>query len=118
MPAPRSDIVPSLSLAFGAALWGLYWIPVRAIEQAGVQAMWTGPIIFGASALLFLPLLILRFRHYAAHVLRERSVVRIEKLPCREDRRNADDGRVRMGGPDSPQHLLIRFGRLHAVRFA
>jgi drug/metabolite transporter (DMT)-like permease len=67
MPTARSDLVPSLSLAFGAALWGLYWIPIRAIEQAGVQAMWTGPVIFGASALLFLPLLILRFRNYAAH---------------------------------------------------
>jgi len=67
MQTPRSDLVPSLSLAFGAALWGLYWIPIRAIEQSGVQAIWTGPVIFGASALLFLPLLILRFRHYAAH---------------------------------------------------
>lgn len=67
MPVSRSDLVPSLALAFGAAVWGLFWIPIRAIEQAGVQAFWTGPTIFGASALLFLPLLILRFRNYAAH---------------------------------------------------
>ncbi len=63
----RSDLLPSLTLAFGAALWGLYWIPVRGIEQAGVEAFWTGPTIFGASTLLFLPLLILRRRNYVAH---------------------------------------------------
>ena len=63
----RSDLVPSIALAFGAALWGLFWIPVRGIEQAGVEAFWTGPMVFGASTLLFLPLLMLRFRNYVAH---------------------------------------------------
>ena len=59
--------MPSVTLALGAALWGLYWIPIRAIEAAGVHAFWTGPVIFGASTLLFLPLLILRFSTYARH---------------------------------------------------
>lgn len=63
----RSDLLPSLGLAFGAALWGLYWIPVRGIEAAGVAAFWTGPVIFGASTLLFIPLVFLRLQHFAAH---------------------------------------------------
>lgn len=63
----RSDLPPSLALAAGAALWGLYWIPVRGIDQAGVTPFWNGPVIFGASALLFLPLVVLRRRHFAAH---------------------------------------------------
>ena len=67
MSNPRSDLLPSAALAFGAALWGLYWIPIRGIEAAGVEAFWTGPTIFGASSLLFLPLLVLRFRVYVAH---------------------------------------------------
>ena len=67
MSTPRSDLLPSLGLAFGAALWGLYWIPVRGIEQAGVHAFWTGPVIFGFSALLFLPLMLWRYRQFAAH---------------------------------------------------
>ncbi len=67
MSAPRSDLLPSVTLLFGAVLWGLYWIPVRAIEQAGVSGIWTGPTIFGISALLFLPLMILRFRNFIAH---------------------------------------------------
>lgn len=63
----RSDLLPSLTLAFGASLWGLYWIPVRGIESAGVSANWTGPVIFGASTLLFAPLVLLQWRGFAAH---------------------------------------------------
>ena len=64
---PRSDLLPSGALAFGAALWGLYWIPIRGIEQAGVAALWTGPTIFAASTLIFMPLLVPRFRNFLIH---------------------------------------------------
>jgi drug/metabolite transporter (DMT)-like permease len=64
---PRRDLLPSVALAFGAALWGLYWIPIRGIEQAGVAAFWTGPTIFGASTVIFMPLLVLRFENFVAH---------------------------------------------------
>lgn len=67
MHTDRSDLIPSLGIAIGAAFWGLYWIPIRAIEQAGVHAFWTGPVIFGASSLLFLPVLLLRASKFAAH---------------------------------------------------
>jgi len=63
----RSDLVPSIAIAFGAAFWGLYWIPIRGIEQAGVHAFWTGPVIFGSSTLLFLPLILTRMHNYVAH---------------------------------------------------
>lgn len=67
MTAIRSDLLPSFGLAFGAALWGLYWIPLRGIENAGVQAFWAGPVIFGASTIVFLPLVFLRRRQFAEH---------------------------------------------------
>lgn len=67
MQPARSDLLPSLGLAFGAALWGLYWIPVRGIEQAGVSSFWTGPVIFGASAILFIPLMLFRYSQFAQH---------------------------------------------------
>ena len=65
--SPRSDLLPSVAIAVGAAFWGLYWIPIRGIEQAGVHAFWTGPVIFGASALLFVPIVLFRIRNYIAH---------------------------------------------------
>jgi len=67
MSATRSDLLPSLGLAFGAALWGLYWIPVRGIDEAGVHPLWNGPVIFGTSAVLFIPLVLLRLRQFSEH---------------------------------------------------
>lgn len=67
MDSGRSDLAPSIAIAFGAALWGLYWIPIRGIEQAGAHAFWTGPVIFGSASLLFLPLMLIRFRNYISH---------------------------------------------------
>lgn len=67
MHSDRSDLVPSIAIAIGAAFWGLYWIPIRGIEQAGTHAFWTGPVIFGAATLLFLPLMLIRIRNYLSH---------------------------------------------------
>ena len=67
MKSTRTDLVPSVSLALAAVLWGLYWIPVRGIEQSGVSAYWTGAVIFGFSSLLFLPFFILRYRSFVSN---------------------------------------------------
>ena len=38
-------------LLFGAALWGLYWFPLRLLEQAGLHGLWAVVFIYlGASA--------------------------------------------------------------------
>jgi len=66
-PGQRSDLVPSLALACGAALWGLYWIPIRGIEAAGVDPLWTGPVIFAASSLLLVPLVLARLGSFVSH---------------------------------------------------
>jgi len=59
----RNDIWPSLGIVFSASLWGLFWLPVRAIEEAGVPALWTGPSIFAAVVVAFLPVAAWRWRH-------------------------------------------------------
>ena len=61
----RRDFVPSIGIAVGAMLWGLFWLPVRAIEQAGVSVMWTVPVIFASVTLLFLPVALWRWRNFA-----------------------------------------------------
>lgn len=58
----RNDILPSLGIAFSSGLWGLFWIPVRAIEEAGVSALWTGPVLFACVALVFFPVALARWR--------------------------------------------------------
>jgi drug/metabolite transporter (DMT)-like permease len=57
----RGDLIPSIAVATAAAMWGLFWIPVHGIENAGVNAYWTGAVIFAASTIVFLPILISRF---------------------------------------------------------
>ena len=59
--------MPSLGIAFGAALWGLFWIPIRGIEAAGVPAFWTSTLVFAAGLLLVLPVALPNLRRSAAH---------------------------------------------------
>ncbi len=60
----RPDLLPSLGIAFSAGLWGLFWIPIRAIEEAGVSAAWTGPAIFVCVVITVLPIAIWRWRRF------------------------------------------------------
>ncbi len=59
-----NTLLPSAGIALSAALWGLFWIPVRAIEDTGVSALWTGPILFACVALMFLPFAIARWKSF------------------------------------------------------
>ena len=50
----------SLSLVIGAAVWGLYWIPLREMNRLGIEGTW-GVVFFNFCPLLvLLPLLIWR----------------------------------------------------------
>ena len=57
-----SDNTLSLALAFCAGVWGLYWFPLRAIENVGISGTWS-VVFFNACPLILLaPLLIFNFR--------------------------------------------------------
>ena len=62
MPESRKDLLPSLGIAFSAALWGLFWIPIRAIEETGISVQWAGPVVFASVTLIFLPVVLMRWR--------------------------------------------------------
>lgn len=53
--APGSLLVPSLLVAGIAALWGLYWIPVRALEEGGLTGAWGTFAITLAAVLALAP---------------------------------------------------------------
>lgn len=48
-----SDKTLSLALALSAAAWGLYWLPLRTIEEAGISGSWS-VVFFNACPLLVL----------------------------------------------------------------
>ncbi|MEO0363030.1 MAG: DMT family transporter [Pseudomonadota bacterium] len=51
---------PGLVIALGASLWGLYWLPVRSIEEAGVDGVWAVALFNAPAALAALVVFALR----------------------------------------------------------
>lgn len=65
MHADRETLLAS-AIVFGTgALWGFYWLPVRALEGMGLPGAWGTVAITGAAALLLLPRAVRRWRHLA-----------------------------------------------------
>ena len=40
MNETRSSTAPSFMVVAAASLWGLFWLPLRAFESAGLEAGW------------------------------------------------------------------------------
>lgn len=53
----RTDLLPSLGAAVSGILWGLFWIPLRAIEDHGFNGAWPGLAVYGVCLLVLLPFL-------------------------------------------------------------
>ena len=63
----RPDLWPSLGIVLGGALWGLFWLPIRALGELGLEGAWPGGIIYAACAAVLLPVLFFRRQHFKAH---------------------------------------------------
>lgn len=62
----RSDLMPSLLVAVSGVLWGLFWIPFRALGEAGFGGGWASLAFYLASTLVLLPGALVRWRHLGA----------------------------------------------------
>lgn len=51
----RSDILPAVVVAAASAAWGLYWIPQRALEDAGLTGGWATLAQFAVPIVLLAP---------------------------------------------------------------
>lgn len=52
-----------LACLYAGAIWGLFWIPLRALEQAGLHGLWITVVYYGIALALMLPFLFWRFSH-------------------------------------------------------
>lgn len=59
----QSAVVPTVVVVAAAALWGLFWLPLRAFEDAGLSAGSATAALFVIPALLMLPVAVLRALH-------------------------------------------------------
>ena len=57
MAGPRL-VAPETAIAISGALWGLYWIPVRHLEDRGVGVVWMTLCLFVAALAMFAPVLV------------------------------------------------------------
>ena len=58
----RRYILPSIGVGIAGALWGLFWIPLRAIDDAGVGGGWGSLSFFIVCSLVLLPFALRRWR--------------------------------------------------------
>ena len=55
------NVLAIASLLFSASMWGLIWYPLRLLDQAGMDAVWSSLIMYLAASVLAVPVL---FRQY------------------------------------------------------
>ncbi len=64
--AARSPLLPAGAVALSAALWGLWWLPLRALAEAGLTGPALNAVLYGTMTLALLPWLWRRHRRLAA----------------------------------------------------
>ncbi|MGI9331786.1 MAG: DMT family transporter [Gammaproteobacteria bacterium] len=62
----HKPIVPSLVVAGSGALWGLFWVPMRALETRGLEGGWGAVALLVTASVIILPLAIWRARRIVA----------------------------------------------------
>lgn len=52
----------SLACAYSGVAWGLFWIPLRGMDEAGITDAWATVMFYGVPLLIFLPWMIKNWR--------------------------------------------------------
>ncbi len=58
----KPDTLAKIAVAYSGFVWGLFWIPVRALDAAGVNGLWGLLVFYLVPGLLILPVLAVRWR--------------------------------------------------------
>lgn len=62
MTAPRTNLLPSLAVIVSGVLWGLFWMPFRALGESGFEGGWASLAFYLGSTLLLVPAALIRWR--------------------------------------------------------
>ena len=57
-----SSTLAKLAVAYSGLVWGLFWMPLRALEKAGIDALWSLALFCFVPAILVAPLALWRWR--------------------------------------------------------
>ena len=61
-PDRRSENIAKIACTAAGAIWGLYWIPVRALHETGIQGLWATAVFYLVPFVLILPIGLIRWR--------------------------------------------------------
>jgi len=62
-----SENTLSLAIFISSAAWGLYWVPLRTLEDLGIPSSWTVPFFNACPLLILFPLFILYYKNIAGN---------------------------------------------------
>jgi drug/metabolite transporter (DMT)-like permease len=51
-----------LAIAYAGVVWGLFWLPLRALDHVGISGLWAVLLFYGIPALCMLPYVLLNLR--------------------------------------------------------
>ena len=52
-----------LACLYAGAVWGLFWIPLRALEEAGINGLWITVVYFLIPTICLIPIVLSRWQH-------------------------------------------------------
>lgn len=58
----KTETLAKLACAYSGLVWGLFWIPVRALAEAGIAGLWAIAFFYAVPFVLAVPLVLLRWR--------------------------------------------------------
>ena len=61
--ATSLEFKAKLACLYAGAVWGLFWIPLRALEEAGINGLWITVVYFLIPTICLIPVVILRWHH-------------------------------------------------------
>ncbi len=64
----HSQLTLSITLFFATAFWGIFWLPLRHIENAGISGIWAVIAINAVPLLFLIPIIIVRRQHLFTHL--------------------------------------------------
>ncbi|MFQ5984752.1 MAG: DMT family transporter [Alphaproteobacteria bacterium] len=63
----RGTTLPTLAIVVSAVLWGVWWMPIRRLDQSGVTGDWASLLLFALASAALVPVAVARRRTLAAH---------------------------------------------------
>ena len=58
----RTETIAKLACAYSGVAWGVFWIPLRAMDQAGIVGAWATVVFYVVPLILLLPVIVWRWR--------------------------------------------------------